>query len=50
MVSNVEPLLGILFAVAILGEWLQPVQWAGIAVVLAALIAFEWVGKPKPTG
>ena len=41
MISNIEPLLGILFAVAILGERLGPGQWAGALLVILALILFE---------
>ncbi len=42
MISNVEPLLGIIFAVLILGERISLVQGAGIALVLAAIAAVEW--------
>jgi drug/metabolite transporter (DMT)-like permease len=45
MISNVEPLLGILFAVAVLGERLGPWQWAGAALVVAALVLFEASGR-----
>jgi drug/metabolite transporter (DMT)-like permease len=31
MISNVEPLIGILLAVAILGEWLSIAQGAGVS-------------------
>ncbi len=41
MLSNVEPLLGVLFAVAVLGERLGSLQWAGVALVVAALVLFE---------
>jgi hypothetical protein len=39
--SNVEPLLGVLFAVAVLGERLTGLQWIGVALVIAALTLFE---------
>ncbi|HJS83850.1 MAG TPA: DMT family transporter [Acetobacteraceae bacterium] len=45
MLSNVEPLVSILFAAAILGERLEPPQWAGVALVIAALVLFEAVGR-----
>lgn len=45
MVSNIEPLLGILFAVAILGEHLGPGQWTGALLVVLALVLFE---LPEP--
>jgi drug/metabolite transporter (DMT)-like permease len=41
MISNLEPLLGILLAMAILGERLEGWQWAGALVVFAGLILFE---------
>lgn len=41
MLSNVEPVLGVLFAVAVLGERLTGLQWAGVALVVAALTLFE---------
>ena len=42
MVSNLEPLLGILFAVLILEESIAFIQGAGIAIVLAAIVTMEW--------
>lgn len=41
MLSNVEPLLGVLFAVVVLGERLSGLQWAGVALAVAALALFE---------
>jgi drug/metabolite transporter (DMT)-like permease len=41
MLSNVEPLLGILFAMAVLGEHLSRWQWCGVALVIAGLVLFE---------
>jgi drug/metabolite transporter (DMT)-like permease len=41
MLSNVEPLLSILFAAAILGERLQPLQWVGAAVMIGSIVLFE---------
>jgi drug/metabolite transporter (DMT)-like permease len=41
MISNVEPLLGILFAVILLGETISGFQMAGIAMVLVSIIAME---------
>jgi drug/metabolite transporter (DMT)-like permease len=41
MLSNAEPLLGVLFAVAVLGERLGSLQWTGVALAVAALALFE---------
>ena len=37
MITNLEPVLGILFAMIILGERMSPVQGAGIALVIASI-------------
>jgi drug/metabolite transporter (DMT)-like permease len=47
MLSNVEPLLSILFAAAVLGERLEPPQWAGAALVVGALVLFEAVDRGR---
>lgn len=41
MITNLEPVLGILFAMLILGERLSAVQAAGIALVIASIFAME---------
>lgn len=41
MISNLEPLLGIVFAVLVLGERISVVQGTGIGIVLAAILAME---------
>jgi drug/metabolite transporter (DMT)-like permease len=41
MISNLEPLLGVLIAVAVLGEHLGGWQWLGVGVVVAGLVLFE---------
>ena len=41
MLSNIEPLLGVLFAVIVLGERLSGLQWIGVALAVAALALFE---------
>ena len=43
MLSNVEPLFGVLFAVAVLGERLSTMQWTGVALAVVALVLFETV-------
>jgi drug/metabolite transporter (DMT)-like permease len=50
MMSNVEPLFAILFAVALLGERLHPAQWAGVALVVTALLLFEIPPRREPSG
>jgi drug/metabolite transporter (DMT)-like permease len=45
MLSNVEPLLSILLAAAILGQWLRPVQWIGAAMMIGAIVLFEAAGR-----
>jgi drug/metabolite transporter (DMT)-like permease len=39
MVSNVEPVVSIFLAMAVLGERLTAPQWAGVGLVLAAILA-----------
>ena len=45
MLSNVEPLLSILLASVILGQWLRPIQWIGAAVMIGAIVLFEAAGR-----
>lgn len=45
MLSNVEPLLSILLAAIILGQWLRPIQWIGAAVMIGAIVLFEAAGR-----
>lgn len=47
MLSNLEPLVSILFAAAVLGERLGPSQWAGVALVIGALVLFETVDRGR---
>ena len=41
MISNIEPLLGIIFALVILGERVSSLQGVGIALVLASIMVVE---------
>ena len=41
MISNLEPVLGILFAMAVLGEAVTPLQGLGIVIVIASIFAME---------
>ena len=50
MLSNVEPLLGVLFAVTVLGERLSSLQWTGVALAVAALTLFEASPSRQDTG
>lgn len=40
--TKIEPLSTALFGVWILGEYLQPVQYLGIVLVIGSLVAFQW--------
>lgn len=44
MISNLEPVLGILFAMAVLGEGVSPLQALGIILVIGSIFAME-VGR-----
>lgn len=41
MLSNCEPLLGVVLAAALLGERLESTQWVGVGIVVVALVLFE---------
>lgn len=41
MISNLEPVLGILFAMAVLGEAISPLQAVGIVLVICSIFAME---------
>ena len=45
MLSNAEPLLSILMAAVILGQWLSPLQWLGAAIMIGAIVLFEAAGR-----
>lgn len=47
MLSNVEPLISVLLAAAVLGERLAPSGWAGVALVVGALVLFESVDRGR---
>jgi drug/metabolite transporter (DMT)-like permease len=47
MLSNLEPLVGILVAALILGERLALPQWAGVAMVIGALVMFEAADRDR---
>lgn len=42
MISNLEPVIGVLFALAVLGERVTLLQGSGIAMVIAAIFLMEW--------
>jgi drug/metabolite transporter (DMT)-like permease len=39
MISNLEPVLGVLFAITVLGECVTPLQGTGITLVLRSIVA-----------
>lgn len=47
MITNLEPVLGIVFAMLILGERLSPLQAAGIALVIASIFAMEMKSRKE---
>lgn len=47
MLSNTEPLLGIVVATIVLGEHLRTYQWGGVVLVVAALVLFEAPGGQR---
>ena len=46
IISTFEPLFTILLAMAVLGERLSPLQWAGAVILLAGVVLAEW----RPSG
>jgi drug/metabolite transporter (DMT)-like permease len=48
MISNLEPVLGILFAMAILGESVSILQGLGIATIIGSIFAMEAMRQPAP--
>jgi drug/metabolite transporter (DMT)-like permease len=46
MISNLEPVLGILFAMAVLGEAISPLQAVGIVLVICSIFALEAGRQP----
>ncbi len=47
MISNVEPVLGILFAMAVLGETVSLLQGLGIVAVIGSIFAMEAARRPS---
>ena len=47
MISNLEPVLGVVVASWVLGERFAPTQWIGIITVLVGLILFETRGLSR---
>jgi drug/metabolite transporter (DMT)-like permease len=41
MITNLEPVLGVLFAIAILGERVTLLQSIGIAIVIGSIFVME---------
>ena len=49
MLSNVEPLLTIVLAALILGQWLSATQLIGAAIMIGAIVLFEAAGRHDRT-
>ena len=47
MLSISEPALIVLVAVMLLDEWLEPIQWLGLSLVIASLMVIAWPTKAK---
>jgi drug/metabolite transporter (DMT)-like permease len=45
MLSIAEPILIILVAILLIDEWLSPIQWLGLMLVVASLVVIELPGK-----
>ena len=43
----IEPVVAILIAVTLVGEWLSPLQWVGVALVMSGLFCSEIFGKKQ---
>ncbi len=44
LIAALEPVLTALIAIPILGQWLEPVQWLGAGLILAAAVLVQWDG------
>ena len=42
-----EPMFAIFLAIILLQEWLSPLQWLGVAIVIGSLLKFESAEKPS---
>lgn len=45
VISILEPVLGILVALVLFGEWLAPLQWFGVLLVVGGLLVMELPGR-----
>ena len=45
MISILEPLLTIIIAILLVGEWLTTMQWLGVVMIITSLFAMEFYGK-----
>ncbi|MBQ4132586.1 MAG: EamA family transporter [Desulfovibrionaceae bacterium] len=49
--GNIIPVLGIIFAIFMLGESMEPIQWVACVIVLGAVVLsqyFQSKTRPKP--
>lgn len=47
MISILEPVLTIMFAIILVNEWLTAIQWLGVAMVVASLLVMEMPRKAR---
>lgn len=47
LLAKMEPLFTAIFAALLIGELLKPTQYAGMALVLASLAAYQWIDHRK---
>lgn len=48
VLSLAEPLFAILFAIVLVQEWLSPLQWFGVLLMIGSLYYFETASKETP--
>ncbi|MBU3066670.1 DMT family transporter [Nocardia sp. NEAU-G5] len=49
LIGLLEPIVGVVVAACVLSEQLEPIQWVGVTVILAACGLLPWATRPKPS-